>query len=132
MEAHHWSWSCSFRWRGFDGSISPSLRRLSSSWRGVIEGVKGFCLTDLTDPDMLENWDAAARKANQPLMVQESAGGLRTLGVEPSPGNLGGPQVHSRADECKSDGVCRSSWRQHHQRQHEVQTALGARVPAPS
>jgi len=64
---------------------SETVVELARRYRGV----KGVCLTDLTDLDMLENWDAAARKASQPLMVQESDGELRTLGLEPSPGNLG-------------------------------------------
>lgn len=63
---------------------SETVVELARRYRGV----KGFCLTDLTDPDMLENWDAAALRASQPLMVQESNGHLRPLGLEPSPGNL--------------------------------------------
>lgn len=64
---------------------SETVVELARRYRGV----KGFFLTDLTDPDMRENWDAAARKANQPLMAQGSDGQLRPLGLEPSPGNVG-------------------------------------------
>jgi len=55
-------------------------------------GSKGFYLTELRDPDMAENWDAAARRADQPLMVEEGNGKLRLLGVEPSAGNSGALQ----------------------------------------
>jgi hypothetical protein len=63
---------------------SETVVELARRYRGA----KGFCLTDLTDPDMIENWDAAARKASQPLTVQGSDGHLQILGLEPSPGNL--------------------------------------------
>lgn len=64
---------------------SETVVELARRYRGA----KGFCLTDLTDPDMRENWDAAALRAGQPLMVKEASGHLRPLGLEPSPGNLG-------------------------------------------
>ena len=50
-------------------------------------GNKGFCFIDLTDPDMLENWDAAASRKNQPILVWEKGKG-RLIGVQPSQGNL--------------------------------------------
>jgi hypothetical protein len=46
---------------------------------------KGFCIVDLTDRDMEENWCAAAERAKQPLMVWEEGKG-RVLGPEPSQG----------------------------------------------
>jgi hypothetical protein len=49
---------------------------------------KGFCLVDLTDQDMLENWDAGATRKGQPIMVWKGKKG-RVIGVEPSRGNLG-------------------------------------------
>jgi hypothetical protein len=64
---------------------SETLVELAKRYRGN----KGFCLTDMTDADMVENWDAAARKASQPIMVLESNGQLRVLGIEPTPGNQG-------------------------------------------
>jgi hypothetical protein len=50
-------------------------------------GNKGFCFINLTDPDMLENWDAAASRKNQPILVWEKDKG-RVIGVHPSQGNL--------------------------------------------
>jgi hypothetical protein len=49
---------------------------------------KGFCLVDLTDQDMLENWDAAAARKGQPMMVWKGKKG-RVIGVEPSRGSVG-------------------------------------------
>lgn len=63
---------------------SETVVELARRYRGA----KGFVLTDLTDPDMLENWDAAARKSSQPLMARDATNRLRVLGAEPSPGNL--------------------------------------------
>lgn len=48
---------------------------------------KGFYLVDLTDKDMLENWEAAADRKSQPIMVWEGDKG-HVIGVEPSRGNL--------------------------------------------
>lgn len=48
---------------------------------------KGFCFVDLTDQDMLENWEAAASRKDQPIMVWEGEKG-RVIGVEPSRGTL--------------------------------------------
>jgi len=63
---------------------SEAVVELARRYRGA----KGFCLTDLTNADLIENWDAAALKANQPLMIEATDGRLQTLGAEPSPGNL--------------------------------------------
>lgn len=49
-------------------------------------GSKGFSLVDVVDEDMIENWDAAAVKKGQPLMVW-NAGAARVIGVRPSQGN---------------------------------------------
>ncbi len=49
-------------------------------------GNKGFCLTDVVDDDLLENWEAAATKKGQPLMVWDGKKG-RVIGPQPSPGN---------------------------------------------
>jgi hypothetical protein len=46
---------------------------------------KGFCLIDLTDPDMIENIDAAGEKKGQPLLVwREKSADL--IGATPSEG----------------------------------------------
>src|SRR5712691_8622928 len=44
---------------------SETVIELAHRYRGH----KGFCLVDLTDQDMLENWDAAAARKGQPMMV---------------------------------------------------------------
>jgi hypothetical protein len=49
-------------------------------------GRKGFCLVDVENQDMLENWDAAADRKEQPLMVWESDKRGRVIGRKPSPG----------------------------------------------
>ncbi len=49
-------------------------------------GGKGFCFIDLTDADMLENWEAAAERKQQPVMVWEDDVG-RVVGIRPSQGN---------------------------------------------
>lgn len=48
---------------------------------------KGFCFTDLSDSDMLENWEAAAERKEQPLMVWNGGEG-RVIGVKPSSGTV--------------------------------------------
>jgi len=48
---------------------------------------KGFCFIDLCDQDMLENWDAAAQRKGQPIMVWEGGNGS-TIGTVPSQGAL--------------------------------------------
>lgn len=50
-------------------------------------GNKGFSLVDVSDEDLLENWDAAAAKKGQPLMVWSASVG-RVIGVQPSQGNI--------------------------------------------
>lgn len=47
---------------------------------------KGFCLTDAHNRDMIENWEAAAERKNQPLTLREH-GGYRVIGCHPSQGN---------------------------------------------
>src|ERR1039457_818990 len=42
-----------------------SLMELAKRFRGD----KGFCLYDVTDDDLIENWAAAAVKKNQPIFV---------------------------------------------------------------
>ena len=49
-------------------------------------GHKGFCFMDLADIDMLENWEAAAERKNQPLMVWTNKN-CRLIGRKPSKGN---------------------------------------------
>lgn len=44
----------------------------------------GFVVTDVSNEDLLYNWDAAASKKEQPLFVRDKRG-WRVLGMEPSP-----------------------------------------------
>lgn len=76
---------------------SETVIELAKRFRGS----KGFCFVDLTDPDLVENWEAAAAKKGQPIMVWRGSEG-RVIGVEPSQGNreamvfaLGRPQVRA-------------------------------------
>lgn len=62
---------------------SETLVELARRFRGK----KGFCFVDLQDPDMIENWEAAAERKGQPLMLWEGDQG-RVIGVQPSQGNL--------------------------------------------
>jgi hypothetical protein len=61
---------------------SETLVELARRYRGS----KGFCLVDLDDADMTENWEAAAAKKSQPLMVWVGNKG-RIIGASPSEGN---------------------------------------------
>ena len=47
--------------------------------------VKGFCLVDLSDDDLIENLDAAAKKRDQPIIVWKGKS-ADVLGAEPSEG----------------------------------------------
>jgi hypothetical protein len=58
-----------------------SVVRLAKQFRKE----KGFCVVDVDDADLLDNWDAAASKQEQPLLVWLSTG-RRLLGPEPSEG----------------------------------------------
>jgi hypothetical protein len=48
-------------------------------------GQRGFCLTDVTDEDVLDNWDAVARKEEYPLLVW-NGNCPRLIGKQPSEG----------------------------------------------
>jgi len=47
---------------------------------------KGFCLVDMDDPDLFENWEAAALKKEQPLVIW-SKGSPKLAGPKPTAGN---------------------------------------------
>lgn len=51
-------------------------------------GKKGFCLVDVADPDLLDNWDAAAAKREQPITVWRN-GKPEIIGRKPTAGNEG-------------------------------------------
>ncbi len=61
---------------------SETLVELARRYRGL----KGFCLVDLDDADMIENWEAAAAKKSQPIVLWAGDDG-RVIGAEPSQGN---------------------------------------------
>lgn len=63
---------------------SETVVELARRYRGH----KGFCFIDLTDVDMLENWEAATQRKSQPIMVWNGAKG-RAIGIQPTQGNLG-------------------------------------------
>jgi hypothetical protein len=60
---------------------SETVVELARRYRGT----KGFCLVDLTDPDLIENWDAAAAKKGQPLLVWQNKS-AHLIGTEPTQG----------------------------------------------
>ena len=47
----------------------------------------GFCLVDVEKEDLLDNWDAAAQKKEQPIIAWTRKG-HRILGPQPSQGNV--------------------------------------------
>lgn len=61
---------------------SETLVELARRYRGS----KGFCLVDLDDVDMIENWEAAAAKKSQPIVLWVGDNG-RVIGTKPSQGN---------------------------------------------
>lgn len=63
--------------------ISETVVQLARRYRGH----KGFCFVDMTDDDMIENCDAAATKAGQPLLVWRGGDPI-VIGPRPSPGTL--------------------------------------------
>jgi len=76
---------------------SETVVELARRYRGV----KGFCLINIGDIDMVENIDAAALKKSQPLVIW-SGKHARLIGPEPSRGNrdalafaLSRPQVRA-------------------------------------
>ena len=51
-------------------------------------GKKGFCLVDISNPDLLDNWHDAAVRREQPLTVWYK-GKPKIIGPTPTPGNVG-------------------------------------------
>lgn len=49
-------------------------------------GKKGFCLVDISDPDLLDNWKAAAVMREQPLTIWQN-GKPEIIGRKPTAGN---------------------------------------------
>jgi hypothetical protein len=80
-------------------------------------GTRGFCLREVHHPDLLENWDAAAERREQPLMVWNGNQLIRVLGPELSPG------LRHMFDYVLSRPVARTS---------EAAASLGLKVPNAS
>jgi len=60
---------------------SETLVELARRYRGR----KGFCFAGSIDSDMLENWEAAAERKSQPLMIWKGGEGC-VIGLQPSKG----------------------------------------------
>ena len=63
----------------------------------------GFCLVEVTDVDLLDNWDAAASRCDQPLTAWLPDGSCRMLGPQPCVG------LRTTLDYVLSVPVARSS-----------------------
>jgi len=61
---------------------SESVVEVARKFRGS----KGFAVADVPDADMLENLEAAAARAHQPLMVNKE-GRMIVIGLQPSQGS---------------------------------------------
>jgi len=80
-------------------------------------GKRGFCLREVDDPDLLENWDAAAERREQPLMVWDGDQLMQVLGPRLNPG------LREMFDYVISVPVARTS---------EAARSLGLKVPNAS
>jgi len=65
---------------------------------------KGFCLVDLTDPDMIENIDAAGEKKEQPVLVWQGKNAT-LIGLQPSEGRTRTTMI--RCERIPSDATVR-------------------------
>lgn len=90
-----------------------SVVALAKEYRGN----RGLCLRDVSDPDLLENWHAAAERREQPLMVWNGDRLTRVLGPKPSPG------LQDMFNYVLLVSVARTS---------EAATSLGLKVPNAS
>lgn len=50
-------------------------------------GAKGFCLSDAGNQDLLDNWEMAADKKEQPIIYWKEDSSYRIIGPQPSRGN---------------------------------------------
>ncbi len=90
-----------------------SVIELAKHYRGR----RGFCLIDANNRDLLDNWDAAASRQEQPVMVWNEDRLCRILGPEPSAG------LRDMFGYVLSVPVARTS---------EAATSLGLKVPNAS
>jgi len=63
-------------------------------------GRKGFCLVDLDNPDMRENWEAAAQRARQPIIAWAGSE-PSILGLQPSQGSSDALAFAFERGECR-------------------------------
>lgn len=63
------------------GFASETLVELAWRYRGT----KGFCIVDLQNADVIENWNAAAERKRQPLVLWTNEG-AKVIGAQPSRG----------------------------------------------
>jgi hypothetical protein len=78
---------------------SETVVELARRYRGM----KGFCLIEISDKDLIENVDAAAEKKSQPILVWHGRS-AELIGAKPSEGSREAFQfamgrAHSRATE---------------------------------
>ena len=76
---------------------SETLVELARRFRGR----KGFCFVDLVDPDMRENWDAAAVRASQPLFAWDRET-WAVVGPAPKEGLVGALDFAMQRAECRA------------------------------
>lgn len=76
---------------------SETLVELARRFRGR----KGFCFVDLVDPDMRENWEAAALRASQPLFAWDGET-WAVVGPVPKEGLVGALDFAMGRDESRA------------------------------
>lgn len=67
---------------------------------------RGFCISDVSDPDLLENIDAAAKRAGQPL-IAITPHGPTILGPSPTAGTSKALQIIIRYKRAKAVDIAR-------------------------
>jgi len=77
---------------------SETVVELARKYRGQ----KGFCFVDLVDMDQRENWEAAALRAKQPIMMWGSNGKPTIVGLEPGQGTVGALAFALRKTEVRA------------------------------
>lgn len=76
---------CSISLTGVERTDASFPRESVMELARRFRGHRGFCLTDVENQDLLENWDAAATKIGQPLCVW-SGENARLIGPKPTEG----------------------------------------------
>jgi hypothetical protein len=76
---------------------SETIVELARRFRGT----KGFPFVDLTDPDMIENWEAAAERKKQPLILKSNSS-YRVIGLQPTQGTADALQFALSRPTCRA------------------------------